>query len=234
MKWGLIPRWTKPGETPKVAPINARAETLASKNAFKHAFAKRRCIIPADGFYEWKKEGKLKQPYLIHRKDAKPFAFAGLWSTWRNPEGGQPVETFTILTTDANDLLRPLHNRMPVIVDEHDYDGVNESILLDLEIGGVDRIAVGLVAWFLVLGWAAASAPWQLFGAAFISGAGWVTMGAVAVNAASSSRFSGCCAARLFTSSRSFDRSYSSHACPFRATSFQSPFRIARFPSCSQ
>ncbi|HSG39791.1 MAG TPA: SOS response-associated peptidase [Thermoanaerobaculia bacterium] len=121
LKWGLIPFWAKEAAIGNKL-INARSETVVEKASFRTSFKKKRCLIPADGFYEWKKEGKLKQPYLIHRKDAKPFAFAGLWSAWRNPEGGQPVETFTILTTDANDLLRPLHNRMPVILDRENFD----------------------------------------------------------------------------------------------------------------
>jgi putative SOS response-associated peptidase YedK len=104
--------------------INARAESVAEKPAYKWSFKKKRCLIPTDGFYEWKKEGKSKQPYLIHRQDGKPFAFAGLWSTWVDREHGSttPVETFTILTSDANDLMRPLHDRMPVIIDPENFD----------------------------------------------------------------------------------------------------------------
>jgi putative SOS response-associated peptidase YedK len=121
LKWGLIPYWAKEAKIGN-SMINARAESAAEKPAYRSSFKKKRCLIPTDGFYEWKKEGKLKQPYLIHRQDGKPFAFAGLWSSWRNPEQEQPVETFTILTTDANDLLRPLHDRMPVILDPKDFD----------------------------------------------------------------------------------------------------------------
>src|SRR3954453_23650700 len=122
LKWGLIPYWAKEASIGN-RMINARSEGVAEKPAYKFSFKKKRCLVAADGFYEWKKEGKAKQPYLIHRKDGKPFAFAGLWSTWRNPEqGGALVETFTILTTDANDLLRPLHDRMPVIVDPENFD----------------------------------------------------------------------------------------------------------------
>lgn len=121
LKWGLIPYWAKEAAIGNKL-INARSETAIEKASFKTSFKKKRCLIPADGFYEWKKEGKLKQPYLIHRKDGKPFAFAGLWSTWRDPERGLPVETFTILTTDANDLMRPLHDRMPVILDRENFD----------------------------------------------------------------------------------------------------------------
>ncbi|HEV2845095.1 MAG TPA: SOS response-associated peptidase [Thermoanaerobaculia bacterium] len=121
LKWGLIPYWAKEAAIGNKL-INARSETVVEKASFKTSFKKKRCLIPADGFYEWKKEGKLKQPFLIRRKDAKPFAFAGLWSAWRDPERSQWVETFTILTTDANDLLRPLHNRMPVILDRESFD----------------------------------------------------------------------------------------------------------------
>jgi putative SOS response-associated peptidase YedK len=122
LKWGLIPYWAKEASIGNRL-INARAESVAEKPAYRFSFKKKRCLVAADGFYEWKKEGKAKQPYLIHREDGKPFAFAGLWSTWKNPEqGGALVETFTILTTDANDLLRPLHDRMPVIVDPENFD----------------------------------------------------------------------------------------------------------------
>jgi len=121
LKWGLIPYWAKEAAIGN-RMINARAESVAEKPAYKFSFKKKRCLIPADGFYEWRPEGKLKQPYLIRRKDRKPFAFAGLWSTWKDPEREQPVETFTILTTDANDFLRPLHDRMPVILQKDEFD----------------------------------------------------------------------------------------------------------------
>jgi putative SOS response-associated peptidase YedK len=122
LKWGLIPFWAKEASIGNKM-INARAESVAEKPAYKSSFKNKRCLVAADGFYEWKKEGKLKQPYLIRRADKKPFAFAGLWSSWRNPEqGGQPVQTFTILTTSANDLMRPLHDRMPVILDCENFD----------------------------------------------------------------------------------------------------------------
>jgi putative SOS response-associated peptidase YedK len=123
LRWGLIPYWAKEASIGN-RMINARAESVAEKPAYKWSFKKKRCLIPADGFYEWKKEGKTKQPYLIHRQDGKPFAFAGLWSTWVDREHGNttPVETFTILTTDANDLMRPLHDRMPVIIDPENFD----------------------------------------------------------------------------------------------------------------
>lgn len=121
LKWGLIPYWAKEAAIGNRL-INARAETIAEKPAFKASFKKKRCLVVTDGFYEWKKEGTGKQPYLIHREDGKPFAFAGLWSSWRNPESGDTVETYTILTTEPNDLLRPLHNRMPVILDKPSFE----------------------------------------------------------------------------------------------------------------
>ena len=120
LRWGLIPYWAKEASIGN-RMINARAESVAEKPAYRWSFRKKRCLIPADGFYEWKKAGKTKQPYLIRRKDAKPFAFAGLWDRWQDPERGQ-LDTFTILTTDANELVRPLHDRMPVILDSKDFD----------------------------------------------------------------------------------------------------------------
>ncbi len=139
LKWGLIPYWAKEASIGN-RMINARAESVAEKPAYRTSFKKKRCLIPADGFYEWKKEGKLKQPFLIHRQDGKPFAFAGLWSIWRDPEKGQPVETFTILTTEANDLLRPLHDRMPVIVDRENFD-----LWLDPKVGDPEKLQSLLV-----------------------------------------------------------------------------------------
>ncbi len=120
LKWGLIPFWAK---DPKMAArlINARAETVAEKPAFRAAFKYRRCLIPADGFYEWNKSGARKQPYFIGMNDGKPFAMAGLWEHWVSPEG-EAVESCAIITTDANATVRALHDRMPAIVDPADYD----------------------------------------------------------------------------------------------------------------
>jgi len=102
--------------------INARAETVAEKPSFRTAFRRRRCLIPADGFYEWQKLDGQKQPYYIHpRREDQPFLFAGLWEHWQG-EGGETIESCTILTTIANDLVRPLHDRMPVILDPADFD----------------------------------------------------------------------------------------------------------------
>jgi putative SOS response-associated peptidase YedK len=121
LRWGLVPSWSK---DPKAGPplINARAETIATKPAFRSAFKRRRCLIPADGFYEWQKtEAKAKQPFHIRMKNEHPFAFAGLWEHW---EGGDSsaIESCTIVTTTANDVLRSIHDRMPVILQEGDYD----------------------------------------------------------------------------------------------------------------
>lgn len=115
--WGLVPSWAK---EPKVGSkmINARAETLATKNAFKKSFQTRRCIIPASGFYEWKKlDSKTKQPMFMTRPDGAPFAFAGLWSVWRGPDHDQePLRSVTIITTTPNEVMAPIHDRMPVIL----------------------------------------------------------------------------------------------------------------------
>jgi putative SOS response-associated peptidase YedK len=116
-KWGLIPSWSKDA---KIAAqcINTRSESVETKPAFRSAFKKRRCVVLADGFYEWKKGAKPtdKQPYYISLKGGKRMPFAGLWETWNSPDG--PVETCTICTTDANELMTPLHDRMPVILPE--------------------------------------------------------------------------------------------------------------------
>ena len=114
MRWGLIPSWAK---DPSIGNrmINARVETLAEKPAFRAALKKRRCIIPADGFYEWQKLGKVKQPVRIVLKSREPFGFAGLWEHWTSPEGEEELSC-TIVTTEANELLKTVHERMPVIL----------------------------------------------------------------------------------------------------------------------
>jgi putative SOS response-associated peptidase YedK len=98
--------------------INARSETLLEKPSFKQLVATRRCLVPADGFYEWRREGNRKVPMWIHLKKREPFAFAGLWDYWRDPAGDKELYSFTIITTEANALVRPIHNRMPVIYDK--------------------------------------------------------------------------------------------------------------------
>jgi putative SOS response-associated peptidase YedK len=120
LRWGLIPTWA---DDPAIGNrlINARAETAATKPSFRSAFKRRRCLIPADGFYEWQKVGTGKQPHFITMQDGKPFAFGGLWEHWQNREDGEVIESATILTTEANDLMRPLHDRMPVILEPKDY-----------------------------------------------------------------------------------------------------------------
>ncbi len=118
--WGLIPSWAKERSIGS-RMINARAETLAEKPAFRAAFRKRRCLIVADGFYEWKKEGTGKTPMFIRLASQRPFAFAGLWEYWQ-PPGAEPVLSCTIITTDANALVSPIHDRMPVILPASAYD----------------------------------------------------------------------------------------------------------------
>ena len=127
LRWGLIPAWAK---DPAIGYrlINARSETVAEKPSFRSAYRRRRCLIPADGFYEWQRLGKIRQPWLFGLRDGAPFALAGLWERWTVPEGaeltgslaelgaGDPVETCTILTTAANETVAPVHGRMPVIL----------------------------------------------------------------------------------------------------------------------
>ena len=118
LRWGLIPSWADdPGIGNRM--INARAETVSQKPSFRNAFKQRRCLILTDGFYEWKRIQGGKQPYYIHMKDGSPFAFAGLWETWRN---GQEIRSCTIITTEANELVGGIHNRMPVILPPEDYE----------------------------------------------------------------------------------------------------------------
>jgi putative SOS response-associated peptidase YedK len=121
MRWGLIPYWAKDKSFGAKA-INAVSETAAEKPAFKESMKKRRCLVPADGFYEWKKIGpKKKQPFNIGMKDDGLFAFAGLWDRWKDSDG-KVIESCTILTTEANPLLKDIHDRMPVIIEKDDYD----------------------------------------------------------------------------------------------------------------
>ena len=114
-RWGLVPHWA---EDPRVGSrmFNARAETLATSPAFRDAFRRRRCLVPVDSFYEWRREGKLRLPYRIVRTDDRPLALAGLWSGWRDRDTGEIRRTFTIVTAGPNELLRPIHDRMPVVV----------------------------------------------------------------------------------------------------------------------
>ena len=114
-RWGLIPHWAPDA---KIAgrTFNARAETVGSLPAFRDAFARRRCLVPVDSFYEWRREGSTRQPFRIVRADGKPLVLAGLWASWRDPSSGELRRTFTIVTTTANRQLTDLHDRMPVVV----------------------------------------------------------------------------------------------------------------------
>ncbi len=114
LRWGLVPPWAKSLDIAHKT-INARGETVAEKPAFRAAYRSRRCLVAADGFYEWRTENGAKQPYRITFADGRPFAFAGIWECWR-PAADEPLETFAILTTEASEALRPIHHRMPVIL----------------------------------------------------------------------------------------------------------------------
>jgi putative SOS response-associated peptidase YedK len=118
--WGLIPRWAKDTKI-GARMINARSETAAEKPSFKYAMIYRRCLVPADGFYEWQKLNGRKQPVRIQMADGRPFAIAGLWEQWISSDGSE-IESCTLLTTEPNNLLRPVHNRMPVLLDPSHFD----------------------------------------------------------------------------------------------------------------
>jgi putative SOS response-associated peptidase YedK len=120
LRWGLIPGWAKdPAIGNKLC--NARAETVAEKPSFRDSLKGRRCVVPADGYYEWKREGARKQPYYFRRRDGRPLAIAGLWDRWEGA-GGEAAETFAVITTGANDLAGAVHDRMPVVLSPDDYE----------------------------------------------------------------------------------------------------------------
>lgn len=119
-RWGLVPSWAK-SPAAGARMINARAETVATSPAFRNSFLRRRCLIPADGFYEWRREGKRKQPFLIHTPGDALLAFAGLWAPWRDPGTGQWLLSAAVVTTTANAIVGELHNRMPVILSPQDW-----------------------------------------------------------------------------------------------------------------
>ncbi|MDW8105641.1 MAG: SOS response-associated peptidase [Armatimonadota bacterium] len=133
MRWGLVPFWAK---DPSIGNrlINARAETLLEKPSFKYAFTRRRCLVPADGFFEWRKEDGRRSPVYIRRRDGGLFAFAGLWEEWQSPDGS-PLRTCTIITTEPNALIAPIHHRMAVILRPED-----EALWLDHSVREVKRL----------------------------------------------------------------------------------------------
>ena len=120
LRWGLIPGWSK-GPDSRFSMINARAETVAQKPAYRNAFRYRRCLIPADGFYEWQVAGGNKQPYVLRPRDHRPLALAGLWEHWQDADGNE-IESCTILVANANAQVRPVHERMPVIMSPQSFD----------------------------------------------------------------------------------------------------------------
>lgn len=132
-KWGLVPSWAKDLSV-GARLINARSETVEEKPSFREAFKKRRCIIPADGFYEWQRTGGRKQPFFFRMRDEHPFGFAGLWERWEGKDG-QAINSCTILTTGANEVLRPVHDRMPVILHADEYE-----MWLDTDVRKLDLI----------------------------------------------------------------------------------------------
>jgi putative SOS response-associated peptidase YedK len=142
LRWGLVPAWAKDLSIGS-RMINARAETVAEKPAFRSAFTKRRCLVVADGFFEWKADhaAKRKQPYYVTAADRGPFCFAGIWEAWKDKTTGQSVESCSIITTAANSRIRPLHDRMPCVVPREDF-----GIWLDPEFkvsAELDRILAG-------------------------------------------------------------------------------------------
>ncbi|MFA6162195.1 MAG: SOS response-associated peptidase [Methylobacter sp.] len=149
-RWGLIPHWAKDMKI-GYHTINARAETVAEKPAFRNAYKHRRCMIPADGYFEWQvvPDSKTKQPWFIALQDREPMAFAGLWERWRSPEG-EELESCSIIVTDANKIMRPIHDRMPVILAPEDWDAWLETDAKDagsLQILLKPYPAEGMAAW---------------------------------------------------------------------------------------
>lgn len=138
-KWGLVPVWAKPDFNPL---INARGETLAEKPSFKNAFKSRRCIIPADGFYEWEKTPGGKQPHYFFLKDKVPFGFAGIYENWTDKESGEIIQGCAIITTEANEVLEPIHDRMPVILKPNNF-----NLWLDEGVKDTDKLQKLLIPY---------------------------------------------------------------------------------------
>lgn len=144
LRWGLVPFWAK---DPSIGNrmINARAETVAEKPSYRNAYKHRRCIVLADGFYEWRKQGNAKTPYFISLESGQPFALAGLWEDWTDRDSGESLQTTTLITTDANDFMSQLHHRMPVILEAAtatDWLAGSNDLLDD-----VDAMTPPLQAW---------------------------------------------------------------------------------------
>ncbi len=131
MRWGLIPSWAKDA-TIGNRMINARLETAPIKPSFRAAFKHRRCLVPADGFYEWKREDRRKQPYCIRLANGNPFAFGGLWESWRDPDGAE-IESYTILTTTPTEPVSRIHDRMPLIIAPEHFDRWFDQSVQDRE-----------------------------------------------------------------------------------------------------
>lgn len=144
LRWGLVPFWAK---DPSIGNrmINARAETVAEKPAFRAAYRHRRCLVLADGFYEWQRDGDGKTPYFISQSSGEPFALAGLWENWTARDTGESLQTATLITTEANAFMKPLHHRMPVVLDAN---GAGEWLAGSTELlDDVDAITPPLQAW---------------------------------------------------------------------------------------
>ena len=120
-RWGLIPHWSESARTGN-RMFNARAETIDRQPAFRYAFSKRRCLVPADAYYEWQRAGSVRQPYAIVRPDGGPIALAGLWAGWKDEDTGEVIRSFTIVTTSANEMMAPIHDRMPVEIPEEAWE----------------------------------------------------------------------------------------------------------------
>ena len=148
-RWGLLPSWAK---DPSVSNrlFNARAETVAEKPSFRSAFAKRPCLIPVDGFYEWdQREGRLRQPHFFTRRDGEPLVFAGLFESWSHPDTGVDVRTCTVITTEPNENMDGLHDRMPVILEPHEFDAwLDTSASPALRLSLLDAAPLGTLSHY--------------------------------------------------------------------------------------